>query len=205
MFQSCPHIRPWLDQIEEPPALASNMTRLEGPEIKFVARGVLEALNIFTTQAMCTQPDNILINYGCGTNRFSEVELGDCADAYSILRSPEANLQLRWGTTTDIWSFGATPISLLWGQDWHIFVLAKQASLFGPFPLSYVDIANEERQGILAIINNYMNKNGLWKPFATAEDPELTLEDRTFICKIMRMDPRDKPTAKELLEDPWLN
>lgn len=58
MFQGCPHIRPLLDQIEEPPALvleflqdnllkASNMRRLERPEIKFVARGVLEALNIF--------------------------------------------------------------------------------------------------------------------------------------------------------------
>lgn len=58
MFQSCSHIRPLLDQIEEPPALvlkffqgtllrASNMRRLERPEIKFVAKGVLEALNIF--------------------------------------------------------------------------------------------------------------------------------------------------------------
>ena len=65
------------------------------------------------------------MNYGDGSNRFSEVELGDCADAYrvdlnadpfeegqiigaAIFRSPEANLQLRWGTATDIWSFGAT-------------------------------------------------------------------------------------------------
>ena len=37
-----------------------------------------------------------------------------------------------------------------------------------------------------------------------AEDKELAEEDRTFICKIMKLDPRDRPTAKELLQDPWL-
>jgi casein kinase II subunit alpha len=58
MFQGRPYIRPLLDQIEEPPALvlrflqdnllkASNMRRLERSEIKFVARGVLEALSVF--------------------------------------------------------------------------------------------------------------------------------------------------------------
>ena len=58
MFQGCLHIRPLLDEIEEPPALvlkflqdsllkASNMRTLERLEIKFVARGVLKALSIF--------------------------------------------------------------------------------------------------------------------------------------------------------------
>lgn len=89
--------------------------------------------------------------------------------------------------------------------DYPTQVLVKQASIFGPFPHSYIDIADEERQGILAVINNYINENGLWKPFSMAEDSELTVEDRNFICKIMRMDPRDRPTAKELLEDPWFH
>jgi hypothetical protein len=43
-----------------------------------------------------------------------------------------------------------------------------------------------------------------WKPFAKAKDKELAKEDRTFVSRIMRMDPRDRPTAKELLRDPWL-
>ncbi|KAH7371266.1 kinase-like domain-containing protein [Pyrenochaeta sp. MPI-SDFR-AT-0127] len=228
MFQGCPHVRPLLDQIEEPPALvlkflqenllkASNTRKLERSEIKFVARGVLEALNIFHEAGFVhtdVKPDNIFVNYGDGTNRFSEVQLGDCADAYrvdpnadlfeeghvigaAIFRSPEANLQLRWGTSTDIWSFGATLISLIWGQDWHIFipkgysvddpdyptqVLVKQASIFGPFPHGYIEITDEERLGIIAVIDNYINESGLRKPFSMAEDPELTLEDRDFIC-----------------------
>ena len=58
MFEGHAHTRPLLDQIEEPAALvlkflqddllkASNMRRLERSEIKFVARGILEALKVF--------------------------------------------------------------------------------------------------------------------------------------------------------------
>ena len=42
-----------------------------------------------------------------------------------------------------------------------------------------------------------------WKPFAKAEDKELAEEDRKFICRVMKLDPRDRTTAKELLQDPW--
>ena len=89
------------------------------------------------TEIADVKPDNILINYSTGPNRFSEVQLGDCGDAFiidpgaspfeeghiigvAIFRSPEAMLFLRWRTPTDIWSFGATvrtyksPISILY-------------------------------------------------------------------------------------------
>lgn len=77
------------------------------------------------------KPNNILVNYGSSnaSTRFSEVGLGDCGDAFyvdlnadlkdmakedgyvigaAVFRSPEAMLNLKWGTATDIWSFGAT-------------------------------------------------------------------------------------------------
>ena len=78
-------------------------------------------------QTLDVKPDNILINHGSGTCRFREIELGDCGDACRVnpkdhlklaetghvigahmFRSPEAMLNLRWGTSTDIWSFGTT-------------------------------------------------------------------------------------------------
>lgn len=67
------------------------------------------------------KPDNVLVNYGPGDIRFSDVQLADCGStvpadsAYAkdsdligapIWRSPEAQLQIGWGTPTDIWSFG---------------------------------------------------------------------------------------------------
>jgi casein kinase II subunit alpha len=80
-----------------------------------------------TNQTLDVKPDNILVNYGSGPCRFREVELGDCGDACLVnprdhlklgengiligahmFRNPEAMLILRWGTPTDIWSFGTT-------------------------------------------------------------------------------------------------
>ncbi|KAL9116969.1 MAG: hypothetical protein Q9187_006500 [Circinaria calcarea] len=238
---------------------ASNSKKLKRGDIKFVAKRVLEALKVFhefgyvhtgTAGSFNIQlghescqlisdvkPDNILVNYDTGSNRFSDVQLGDCGDTFrvdpntdpnenghiigaAIFRSPEATLNLKWGTPTDIWSFGATLISLIFGKSWHIFkpdnldpddetfplhVLIKQANFFGPFPLSYQEIADDERLYILTVVMNYIKENVKRKPFSMVQDRELIKEDREFICKIMKLDPRDRPTAEELLGDEWFN
>lgn len=73
------------------------------------------------------KPDNILVNYGIETSRFADVQLADFGDVTridpeeylkvgmegphmgaAIFRSPEAMMKLRWGQSTDIWSFGTT-------------------------------------------------------------------------------------------------
>lgn len=68
------------------------------------------------------KPSNVLVNYGHGDVRFTDVQLADFGSTVHrdspyaqhgdpigtpIFRSPEAHLQMRWGTATDIWSFGA--------------------------------------------------------------------------------------------------
>ena len=77
------------------------------------------------------KPDSILINYIKGLLRFADVELADCGDVCrikpeeylkigqfgphigaAILRSREAILNLRWGPSTDIWSFGSATVSI---------------------------------------------------------------------------------------------
>ena len=109
-------------------------------------------------------------------------------------------------------------ISLIFGYHWHIFkpkdvkpddinygfwVLVEQVKRFGPVPLSYEEIADEDRLGILTMVIDYVNANKLQLPFSMSEDQELTKEDRDFIMRIMKLDPRDRPTAKELLQDAW--
>lgn len=101
------------------------------------------------------KPDNILVNYGTETSRFADVQLADFGDVTridtqeylkigmdgphmgaAIFRSPEAMMQLRWGQSTDIWSFGATVSDIISLRVYsHVFV-AYQSHL-GP-QLAYV-------------------------------------------------------------------
>jgi len=37
-----------------------------------------------------------------------------------------------------------------------------------------------------------------------ASSQEIAKEDREFISKLIQLDPRDRPSAKMLLQDPWL-
>lgn len=109
-------------------------------------------------------------------------------------------------------------ISIIFGHHWHIFkpkdvepddvnygfwVLVEQIRRFGPVPLSYEEISNEDRLGILAAAIDYVNENQLHLPFSMSEDEELVEGDRDFIMKMMKLDPRDRPTAKDLLQDEW--
>jgi casein kinase II subunit alpha len=111
-------------------------------------------------------------------------------------------------------------ISLIWGGNWHIFkpndlslepgseryaleVFTKQVNFFGPVPLKYQEIADEDALDVLTMVINHVKDTLTPKPFAMAENPELSVEDRDFLCRIMKFDRRDRPTAGKLLEDEW--
>ncbi|KAF8861186.1 kinase-like protein [Acephala macrosclerotiorum] len=226
---------------------ASNKKTLQRSDVKLVAKRILQALQALHEDGYThtdIKPNNILVNYGSGRLRFDDVQLADFGDVCrvdpkdylkvgldgpligaAIFRSPEAMLQLRWGQSTDIWSFGATLISLIWGSDWHMFepdpkdakfdddtylihVLIRQLAHFGPVPESYADLISMEdidSWTILANANQWMKNNRKARPFTLIQDDCLTEEDRTFLLKIMKLDPRDRPTAKQLLQDEWFN
>jgi casein kinase II subunit alpha len=71
--------------------------------------------------------------------------------------------------------------------------------------LSYKTFLDEDQERILAAIHIYIEERGIRKPFAQVEDKEITLEDKAFLCDIMQMDPRDRPTAKILLKHKWFD
>ncbi|WEW62007.1 hypothetical protein PRK78_007507 [Emydomyces testavorans] len=256
-FQSAPHLRPLLDEIEdprEPPAIvlrhldddltratATKQQRLTRQEIKFVARNVLEALRTLHAEGyvhtgmksgpfyyICAYTIyliNILVNYGKGEYRFSEVQLADCGGVVSdqsefakkgiltgtnVFRAPEVHLEIPWGIASDIWSFGVT----IWGLNFHLFeprnkdaeesydlqVLMKQHEWFGPFPHSMKEIVDEGADKIVAYIYGKVERVGA---FLYAKEREICEADKAFILRIMKLDPRDRPTAVELLKDEW--
>ncbi len=82
--------------------------------------------------------------------------------------------------------------------------MMKQDQYFGPFPLSYEEIADEETQAALACVVMSV-PNETRKPFARLSEREIAKADKEFLLKVMKLDPRDRPTAKELLRDEWFS
>lgn len=78
----------------------------------------------------------------------------------------------------------------------------KHHQFFGPFPLSYREIADEDVLTILTYVMNEVPRETL-KPFQYITEREISKKDKAFVLKIMKLDPRDRPTAKELLQDEW--
>ncbi|OJD12927.1 STE protein kinase [Emergomyces pasteurianus Ep9510] len=201
---------------------ASNRKRLSRLEVKYIARRVLEALAVLHGEGYVhtdIKPSNVLVNYRQNEMheiRFSDVQLADFGSTVHmnspyaqngdpvgtpIFRSPEAQLQMRWGTETDIWSFGAMA-SPYHTKRYVTEILMKHHQCFGPFPASYEEIANQDRIAVLMWIMQNSPPETL-RPFRLTSAREICQEDKDIVLKIMKLDPRDRPTASALLEDGW--
>lgn len=109
-------------------------------------------------------------------------------------------------------------ISLIYGGGIHLLtpgvpsdddgyeleVMKRQFMVFGPMPDKYIDQV-EGREDLKQIILHLFkvtpaDKLGLFKRITKNEISE---EDSAFLQKIMQWDWRDRPTAKQLLEDDW--
>jgi casein kinase II subunit alpha len=88
--------------------------------------------------------------------------------------------------------------------EYPIHVVFRQVGFFGPIPQKYHEIVDAETSEHLPVFEQYVEDNDLRKPFMMLEDPEITQEEKIFISKLMKFDPRDRPSAGELLEDEWL-
>ncbi|KAE9973522.1 hypothetical protein EG327_009040 [Venturia inaequalis] len=141
-----------------------------------------------------------------------------------IWRSPEIimGLPVGWNTATDIWSYGLCLIALIYGDNFHILrpprgitvdhddydfhIMVQQFKLFGPLPDKFDELLQGNENNIMMaewLVGNVPKEE--WSLFSRVSETELPSRDRDFICRIMRMDPRDRPTANELLNDPWFD
>jgi serine/threonine protein kinase len=137
-----PLLRSMIDEIQEPAEpvtivleyldtdldVSSREKTLSRQEVKYVAKKVLQALEILHDKGY-VHTDVKLMNILANTsnenpsNRFSSIKLADFGETFhidskqakeampissAIWRSPEAQLQVDsgWNTATDIWSFG---------------------------------------------------------------------------------------------------
>ena len=73
---------------------------------------------------------------------------------------------------------------------------------FGPFPLENMDFLDEDALNLLQMIMQMTGENGL---FSRGVLKDISKQDSDFICKIMKLDPKDRPSAKGLLQDTWFH
>ncbi|KAK4208486.1 kinase-like protein [Rhypophila decipiens] len=213
-------IRPLIDEIQTPADPPSIIARCILEALRVLHKDGMAHTDI--------KLDNVFVNYGSGGGqRFSEIQLGDFGGTVSqdsefsqngaligagYTRSPEATLQLHWKTSTDIWSFGVALLDLIFGGGYHLLnpmvdkippghddyeltVLRRTYKFFGPFPQTYDDF---KREDVLTIIQWIHAHGPPEKPFHRATPKEVPPADLAFILKIMKLDPRDRPTAEEL-------
>jgi hypothetical protein len=108
-------------------------------------------------------------------------------------------------------------ISLIYGGDFNIFrpkgvkrdheeyaleVVKQQFRFFGPFPVKISEIASPEIvHAILWLMQEIPDEK--LAQFYSITEREVIKKDKEFIGKFTKLDWRDRPTAKELLEDAW--
>jgi serine/threonine protein kinase len=89
-------------------------------------------------------------------------------------------------------------------DEWLLEIVKRQFRYFGPYPEKIAEIYTPESvQSIIWLFKEIPQDK--MTPFAWTTEREVIKKDKDFIGKMMKLDWRDRPTAKELLEDEWWN
>ncbi|KAL2260189.1 hypothetical protein VTK26DRAFT_5885 [Humicola hyalothermophila] len=160
----------------------------------------------------------ILSDFGCAVRG----DLKRNHDAQpNVYRAPEVMLQAAWSYPIDIWNVGA----MIWNvfEGGHLFHaqdpvplegyttrahLAEVVGLLGPPPLGLLERGVrskeffEDGQWIANVPLPQGNSLEKAERFLTGRNKAMFLD---FVRGMLTWRPEDRKTAKELLEDPWLN
>ncbi|CRK24302.1 hypothetical protein BN1723_013245 [Verticillium longisporum] len=195
----------------------SMFQKLEDDEFaRPIARKQYEDRTIYLSRLMKPKVGPLLLS------DFGETRIGPGPHTGDIMpimyRAPETLLHIPWSYPVDIWSIGLTAWNLLQGRT--LFTARKQdgslsdgahfaelIAALGPPPQALLD---RHRSRAL----EYWDKDGVWGEFVpipkekTLEAAEAKLKGNAkfmrFIRRALTWDPEARPTAKELLQDPWL-
>ncbi|KAK4242164.1 kinase-like domain-containing protein [Achaetomium macrosporum] len=219
LFQGCDSIRQLVDEVEDPRSLVLeymddnvfNLLKtkhLPRAEAKRALKATVQALialhekNIVHTDI---KPDNILVKHSPAGALYKLGDLGDCSTpdvpsnngghliGAKLFCAPEVPLGIPWTVKVDIWGFGATGITLITGR--YVF-LPRDA----PPPGTLHGLADDS---ILPLLQQFEEN---YQPFPlTSASAKINQEDLDFFGHIMKIDPRQRPTANEILGHPWFN
>ena len=90
-------------------------------------------------------------------------------------------------------------------EIYHVMILMLQCAYFGPFPDKFVELSDnvtmEHLHGIEGLVTQ---RGGRWK-YRNTLATYMSEETVSFLDKVMKLDPRDRPAPQELLQDQWLS
>ncbi|KAF5626085.1 CMGC SRPK kinase [Fusarium sp. NRRL 52700] len=177
---------------------------------------VAEDRTIYLSRLMRPKPGPMLLS------DFGEARTGSGPFAGDIMpiqyRAPEVIMCIAWNRPVDIWSVGLTAWDLLGrnrlftakdedGDMYDAAHLAELIATLGPPSQEFLQ-RNVERAA------DFWDEQGRWLGLApipknrSLEELETRLKDSTgfiaFLRRVLTWMPEDRPTAKELLQDPWL-
>lgn len=87
-------------------------------------------------------------------------------------------------------------------EEYDLEIIKRQFKFFGPFPPKIHEVVSEQTCMSIIYLMELVPQSET-TPFSRITEREVCKKDKEFILKIMKMDWRDRPTAKELLEDEW--
>lgn len=135
----------------------------------------------------------------------------------TLLRSPEVIIGAPWCPSTDIWNLGAVVIEIAeavrlidgrgpdvpYGTIYH---LSEMEGLFGPFPSKLLERGNQKTVSKYFTPDGHVNGPSLEKRNLEVWVEGYEGEEKTkfvaFLQSMLKLDPDERKTAKELLQDP---
>nr|VWP02166.1 Chitin synthase export chaperone [Ganoderma boninense] len=168
---------------------------------------------IYLSRALETAPEHYGKPVLCD---FGEARIGLATKHTGLIqpdqyRAPEVVLGVPWDEKVDIWTVGVLIWDMFEGKNMFrpyggpedkrddLYHLAHMVALLGPPPADFL------ARCTMAELGQFFDKQGketLSETILEGEDKALFL---AFVRKMVRWDPGERASAKELLRDPWLN
>ncbi|KAJ5249185.1 protein kinase domain protein [Penicillium chermesinum] len=138
-----------------------------------------------------------------------------------IYKAPEVHFDMPWSSSADIWNVGV----MIWDifENKHLFDaldedkeyspshhVAEMVAYLGAPPLHFLQ-RSEETLNVFDENGKWLGAGGVSVPSMSLEESEENLSGQNkqqflqFIRSMLQWVPEERKTAKELLDDPWLN